>query len=114
MGRTLTDERRAASVSKPTSAKIESRKQDNFAFSRSEGSASQAAPRTTRESGGRFLGDMLYILLRYFGLLLLAVVGAAAVWNEFGVAGVIAWWFVLGVGRSARVPAIRCPLSHSS
>jgi hypothetical protein len=50
-----------------------------------------------RMAQGRFLRDMLDILLRCFGLLLLAVVGAAAIWEVFGVVGVIAWWFVLGV-----------------
>jgi hypothetical protein len=40
---------------------------------------------------------MLDTLLRHFGLLLLAAVGAVALWDEFGVAGVIAWWVVLGV-----------------
>jgi hypothetical protein len=50
-----------------------------------------------RMAQGRFLGDMLDILLRCFGLLLLAVLGAGAIWEVFGVVGVIAWWFVLGV-----------------
>jgi hypothetical protein len=40
---------------------------------------------------------MVDTLLRHFGLLLLAAVGAVALWDEFGVAGVIAWWVVLGV-----------------
>lgn len=40
---------------------------------------------------------MLDTALRYFGLLLLAIVGAAAVWNGFGVVGVIASWSVVGL-----------------
>lgn len=45
----------------------------------------------------RFLGDMLDIILRCFGLLLLAALGAVVIWEIFGVVGIIVWWLVLGI-----------------
>ena len=48
---------------------------------------------------------MLETFLRYFGLLLLAAVGAVALWNEFGIGAVIAYRDSAASRTCGRYPA---------